>query len=148
MSLTANIFATAIDALSKKPDGSGSLITVIRSLVRYPVKTVAAFLCAPILAFRVARVAKNPIRRLIASTGLFISFILAWFAGTFIGTATGAALISTKFGVLVGLGFFIGTSFSITLSVAFSIVVLNASSWFFLQMSSEEVVAYLKSISD
>jgi hypothetical protein len=60
----------------------------------------------------------------------------------------GAALVFSAFGPLMAIGFLIGTTLSITLSVAFSILVLNATSWFFLHMSSEDVIAYLNSISE
>lgn len=148
MSWTATLFATALDALSKKPKGSGSPFgSVTKSVLRYPIKTIAAFVTAPFLAFRVARSAKNPTRRVMAGIGLFIAITMAWLAGTLIGTATGALLIMSHMGLMWGLAFFVGTTLSVTLSVIFSILVLNATAWFFLHMSSEEVIDYLRSIS-
>jgi hypothetical protein len=148
MSLTSTLFASALDALIKRPTGSGSLATVAKSVLRYPIKAVAAFVVAPFLAFRVARAARNPARRAIAGIGLFVAVLLAWLAGTFLGTAVGALLVMSHIGLFWGIGFLIGTTLSVALSVVFSILVLNATSWLFLHMSSEEVVAYLNSISE
>lgn len=122
--------------------------TVLMSIGRYPVKALAAFFVAPFLAFRVARVAKNPTRRLIAGIGLFIALVLAWLAGTGLGTATAAMLIASKVGVLWAVAFFVGTFLSVTLSVAFSILVFNAVSFFFLHASREEVIEYLRTLSE
>lgn len=146
---TAPLFATAIETLTKNPTGSGSsLATVIKSIIRYPIKTVAAFVMAPFLAFRLARATKNPIRRTIASIGLVLAVIAAWAAGTLLGTATGALLVMSQVGLIWGLAFFVGTTLSVFLSVAFSILVLNSTALLFLHMSSEEVVEYLRSISE
>lgn len=103
---------------------------------------------APFLAFRVARAAKNPVRRVIASAGLFLAIVAAWLAGTLLGAAGAALLIGAKIGLIWGIAFFIGTTLSVTLSVVFSILAFNATSWLFLHMSSEEVVEYLRSISE
>jgi hypothetical protein len=43
------------------------------SVTRYPIKAVAAFAAAPFLAFRVARFAKNPVRRGVGMMGLFLT---------------------------------------------------------------------------
>ena len=109
---------------------------------------IAAFVLAPFLAFRVAALAKNPVRRLIAGVGFILSILAAWLAGTFLGTVAGALLIAAKVGMLWGLAFIVGTTLSVVLSVSFSILVMNAVAFFFLHMSSEEVVAYLRSLSD
>ena len=148
MSLTSKLFSSALEALLKRPAGSGSLATVAKSIIRYPIKTVAAFIAAPFLAIRVAGAAKDPVRRAIAGVGLFIAVLLAWLAGTFLGTAVGALLVMSHIGMFWGIGFIVGTTLSVTLSVAFSVLVLNTTALFFLHMSSEEVVAYLKSISE
>ena len=145
----ASLFATGLEALMRKRiDGQSSLGVVVKSIWRYPIKMIAAFLVAPFLAFRVAALAKNPVRRLIAGVGFFLSILAAWLAGTFLGTVAGALLIAAKVGMLWGLAFIIGTTLSVVLSVAFSILVMNAVAFFFLHMSSEEVVAYLRSLSD
>lgn len=103
---------------------------------------------APFLVFRVAQTAKNPVRRVIASVGLFLSIVAAWLAGTLLGTAAAALLIIAKIGLIWGIAFFIGTILSVIFSVVFSILAFNATSWLFLHMSSEEVVEYLRSISE
>lgn len=149
MSWTSTVFATAIEALSRRSkEESTPLRTVARSIWRSPIKLVAAFIFAPFLAFRVARAAKNRTRRLIAGAGLFLAILLAWLAGTLLGTAAGALLIASQVGIIWGLAFFVGTAVSVTLSVAFSILVLNATSLLFLQLSSEEVVEYLRTSSE
>lgn len=56
-------------------------------------------------------------------------------------------LVAAKFGLLYGVAFFVGTALSVTLSVTFSILVLNATACFFLKMSSQEVVDHLRTIS-
>lgn len=146
---TASLFATGLEAINKNhKSGQSALATTLSSIIRHPIKIIAAFLLAPFLAFRVARAAKNPLRRVIASVGLVLAVLLAWATGTFLGTITGALLVYSAFGPLMAFGFILGTTLSITLSVAFSILVLNSASWFFLHMSSEDVIEYLKSISD
>jgi len=146
---TASLFAIGMEAIAKnRSNGQGALAGAMASIMRYPIKAVAAFLVAPFLVFRVAKFAKNPIRRVIATVGLFLSILLSWAAGTFLGTMAGALFVLSKLGPLIALGFVLGTILSVTLSVAFSMLVLNATSWLFLQLSSEDVIAHLKSISD
>lgn len=146
---TASIFATGIEALRKNQStGRSSLIATLSSVARYPLKAIAAFITAPFLAYRVARSAKNPFRRMIASVGLVLAVLLALGAGTFLGTVAGGILIYSAFGPLIALGFILGTALSVILSVTFSIFVLNATSWLFLHMSSEDVIEYLKTLSE
>jgi len=145
---TASLFTSALTALLRRPTTTGGFGTVVKSIFRYPVKAVAAFFVAPFLAFRVARMAKNPVRRAIAGIGLFVSIVLAWLAGTTLGTLAGALLIATKLGYIWGIAFFVGSLLSVTLSVAFSILIFNATSLFFLHASSEEVVEYLRTLSE
>lgn len=145
---TASLFSTALATLARTKTQGGGFGTVIKSIGRYPIKTIAAFFLAPFLALRVARMAKNPVRRVVASIGLFISVLLAWLAGTALGTATGALIIASKIGLLWGVAFFVGSFLSVTLSVAFSILVFNATSLLFLHASSEEVIEYLRKISE
>ena len=145
----SQLAVSALEAvLRQRKTGGSSVRAAATSVLRYPLKAVAAFFTAPFLAFRVARVAKNPVRRLIAGVGLFIAMLAGWFAGTALGTAAGALLIASHVGLLWGLAFFVGTSISVVMSVAFSFLVLNATAWLFLHISSEEVVEYLRSISE
>ena len=145
---TASLFSSALSALARRGSQGGGLGTVLISIGRYPIKVVAAFFVAPFLAFRVARVAKNPIRRFVAGIGLFIALVLAWVAGTGLGTAAAALLIASKVGALWALAFFVGTFLSVMLSVAFSILVFNAVSFFFLHASSQDVIDYLRTLSE
>ena len=144
-----SLAASALESLHRqKKIGDSSLGTVLSSILRQPIKTIAAFFFAPFLAFRIARFAKNPIRRIIAGVGLFIAMLAGWLAGTALGTATGALLIMSKFGFLWGFAFFVGTTTSVILSVAFSLLALNSTAWLFLHMSSEDVINHLRSLSD
>lgn len=136
------------NATKRRNIGDSAVGAVAKSIVRLPIKAVAAYFCAPFLAFRVARHAKNPVRRIIAGMGLFIAMLAAWAAGTFLGSLTGALLVAAKIGLLAGWAFLVGTSVSVVLSITFQLSVLNAFSLFFLHMSSEEVVQYLKELSD
>lgn len=146
---TVRMFQKGFDAIAKSNNaGRSNVASVISSVLRYPIRAFAAFLVAPLLIVRIALLAKNPIRRIIAVFGLIVALGLAYLAGTFLGSIAGALLIATKLGPLIALGFFVGTTFSVVLSVAFSIVVLNATSWLFVGLSSEEVLDYLKSISE
>ncbi|UCV07203.1 hypothetical protein [Dechloromonas denitrificans] len=148
-SWAAGLIANGLEAItSSKDKNGGALFATLSSVLRYPIKAIAAFILAPFLAFRIAALAKNPIRRLIAGTGLVLAIFLAWAAGTFLGTMIGALFVGSKFGFVVGAGFLLGTAVSVTLSVAFSILVLNTTAWAFLHLSSEEVISYLKSISE
>lgn len=144
----ASLFANATEALAKRPRGGSSMAAVTKSILRYPIKMLAAFLMAPFLALRVASLAKSPLRRLVAGIGLFIAVLAAWLAGTFLGTFAGALLVTSNLGFMWGIAFLFGATTSVTLSVAFSVLVLNATAWLFLQLSSEEVLDYLRSISE
>lgn len=148
MSLGSTLLASALEALSSRSPGTGALRSTIGSVLRFPIQAVAVFVTAPFLAIRVATIAKNPWRRAIATTGLLISVLLAWLAGTFLGTLVGALFIASDVGVLVGLGFLFGSLMSVVLSVAFCLLVFDATSWLFLQMSAEDVVEALKAAYD
>ena len=146
---TSSLAATALEALrGRDRSGQGPIRTMAGSVLRYPVKLLAAFFTAPFLAFRVARYAKDPTRRRVAGIGLFIAMLTAWFAGTAFGTVVGALLVMTRVGLLWGLAFLIGTTMSVVLSVVFSFLVLNATALLFLHMSSEEVIEYLRTLSE
>ncbi len=148
MNTTASLFITALSALSNRSRGESEFFTTLKAVVRSPFKVIAAFLAAPFLIIRVAHAAKNPIRRWIARIGLIAAAALAWTSGTLIGTFTGSLFIAAKFGLGLGLAFFVGTSLSAFLSVIFSILVLHATSALFLNLSSEEIVNYLMTISE
>lgn len=154
MSWAANFFAGAIEALSRKSDASrGSLTTVARSILRYPIKTVAAFLMAPILAARVACVAKDPLRRVIAGVGLVLAVVAAsvvgMVAGGLVATTLGFFGVLEWFGVSAAIGYLLfGVAVGVPMSVVLSAVTLNATAWLFLHMSSEDVVAHLRSLSE
>ncbi len=76
-----------------------------------------------------------------------MAILLAYGAGTVIGSLSGAWLIATQVGVFMAAGFLIGSMLSVFLSLVFCIFVFNSVSFVFLKMSSQEVVDYLDSIS-
>lgn len=78
---------------------------------------------------------------------LLIFVSLAWVAGTFLRTIVGAFFVATYVGVLAGIGFILGASISVFLSATCIIFILNATSWLFLKMSSEDVLEHLRTIS-
>lgn len=124
-----------------------NLAQIFQKVAAHPIKMVAAFFTAPFLIIRVAFKVKNPIRRVIAVTGLALSIFLAYGAGTYLGKTAGAFFIMFNVGFLTGLGFLFGSILSVFLSVSFSIFVLNSVSLLFLKMSTQEVVDYLNKIS-
>lgn len=96
---------------------------------------------------RLAVTVRNPLRRAIATIGLIFAVTLAYLAGTFLGTVAGAFFVMSNIGILAGVGFFVGSFLSVFLSLTFSVFVLNAVSFLFLKLSTQEVVDYLQSLS-
>ena len=133
--------------LSDASQERSKLKRIFQSIASHPIKMSAAFFAAPFLIVRLAVTVRNPWRRTIAIVGLVLAVVLAYLAGTFLGTVAGALLVMSGVGVLVGLGFLVGTFLSVFLSLSFSLIVLNTVSLLFLKMSSKEVVDYLKSLS-
>lgn len=145
----ASLFASALEAIpSSKSSGQNTFGAVLRSVLRAPIKAIGAFLFAPFLIFRVARHAADTKRKWVAGLGLFIGAIFSYAAGTFLGGLAGAYLMGSLFGFWTGVGFFVGTSLSVVLTVTFQVLVLNATCFLFLGLSSAEVVEYLKSVSE
>ena len=139
---------SVLDAiLSDASQERSKLKRIFQSIASHPIKMLAAFFAAPFLIVRLAVTVRNPWRRTIAIVGLVLAVVLAYLAGTFLGTVAGALLVMSGVGVLVGLGFLVGTFLSVFLSLSFSLIVLNTVSLLFLKMSSKEVVDYLKSLS-
>ncbi len=137
--------SSVLDVASKEHN---NLKAILKSLWSHPIKLASAFVVAPFLVFRIAQVANNPVRRWVASIGLFIAIILAYVAGTFLGTFAGALIVMSSVGLLAGVGFLIGTTFSVFFSFIFAIVVLNSVSFFFLKVNTQEVIDYLDEISN
>lgn len=145
----ASFFASALEAIPRgTAAGQSSVASAIRSVVRAPLKAIAAFLFAPFLVLRVASIATDSRRRWVAAVGMFLAAILALVAGTFLGTLTGTFLIANLFGWGAAFGFLVGTTFSVVLTVTFQVLVLNATCFLFLGLSSAEVVDHLKRMSE
>lgn len=147
MGLASSLLSSALTALSHRSEGTGALRSAVGSVMRFPIKAIAVFIAAPYLVLKVAMLARNPWRRTIAVIGLFLSVGLAWLAGTSLGSVVGAIFIASQVSILIGIGFLLGTTLSVVLSVAFCLLVFNATSWLFLQMSAEDVVECLKAKS-
>jgi hypothetical protein len=131
-------------------DGSkehSRLKIMFKQVASHPIKLVAAFISAPVLIVRLAVTVRNPLRRAIATIGLIFAVTLAYLAGTFLGTVAGAFFVMSNIGILAGVGFFVGSFLSVFLSLTFSVFVLNAVSFLFLKLSTQEVVDYLQSLS-
>ncbi len=141
----AFIFAKAMDSVSNDFKAENSRIkSMAKAIWGYPIKVIAMYFAAPFLIFNIARLTKNRIRRLIAIAGLSLSFLLSYAAATILGSFAGFLFIASKIGILAALGFLIGTTLSLYLSVIFSIIVFNSVSFLFLKLTSEEVVEHLK----
>lgn len=141
---SAIILQNMLDAGTKEGKNIRSLL---KSVLSHPLKLAATFIFAPILLIKVASKVENRGRRIIAYTGLSLSILLSYCAGTFLGTMAGAIFVTTNIGILAGFGFLIGTSFSIFLSVLFCFLILNSTSFLFLKISTQEVIDHLKEIS-
>jgi hypothetical protein len=120
---------------------------MFKQVASHPIKLVAAFITAPVLILRLAMTVQNPLRRAIAIIGLIVAITFAYLAGTFLGTAAGALFVMSNIGILSGIGFFVGSFLSVFLSLAFSVFILNAVSFLFLKLSTQEVVDYLQGLS-
>jgi len=125
---------------------------VFGSILRYPIKVIGLFIFSPILLsiiiFRIAK-QKDPgslIRVAIAVFGFVLATVLAYIAGTAIGSLGGALFIASNIGILTGIGFFLGTTISIYLTVAFQILVFNFFTTVFLKMTHIEVLDYFKDV--
>lgn len=147
--IAAALLTKAVSASSNSiKENKNPLTTTIKAVYRYPLKVFATFLMAPYLAWCVARRASDPARRRIAGIGLFVSILMGWFAGTFIGTMTGSLIVASHFGLFWGLSFLAGTTVSAILSVTFSAITLNATAYLFFNLSSEDVVEHLRQIAE
>ena len=138
------MLGAVLDDASKE---QSRLKIMFKQVVSHPIKLVAAFITAPVLILRLAMTVQNPLRRAIAIVGLIVAITFAYLAGTFLGTAAGAFFVMWNIGFLSGIGFFVGSFLSVFLSLAFSVFILNAVSFLFLKLSTQEVVDYLQGLS-
>lgn len=145
----ASLFATGLGAVAQsRAEGRSSIASVMRSIVRTPLKAIGAFIFAPFLVVRVASLATDKRRKWVAAIGLFLAAVLSPGAGTFLGSLAGAYLMNILFGSGTAIGFLIGTTFSVVLTITFQVLVLNATCFLFLGLSSEEVVECLQKASE
>ena len=143
-----SVIETMLGAILDDASKEHSRVKVMfKSVLSHPIKMLAAFFSAPFLIIRLAIVVKNPWRRSIAVIGLFLAIMMAYLSGTFLGTFVGAMFVMSGIGFFVGLGFLFGSLMSVFLSLIFSVLVLNAVSYIFLKLSTQEVVDYLHNIS-
>jgi hypothetical protein len=145
----ASLFSTALGAVAQsRSEGRNSVASVIRTIIRAPLKAIGAFIFAPFLVFCVASLATDKRRKWVAAIGLFAAVLLSLGAGTLLGTLAGAFLVNSLFGPWIAIGFLVGTTFSVVLTLTFQVLVLNATCFLFLGLSSEEVVGYLQKASE
>ena len=143
-----DILKKGITAISDEASQEGQRArSVLRSIAAYPIKLLATFIFGPVLIIRVAWKAENPVRRLIAVVGLAVAIACAYLAVGFLGTMTAAALTLATFGWFAAIGVLLGTTISVYFSVALSILAFNAVCFFFLKMSQQEIINYLKEIT-
>lgn len=142
------IISMCADVLKQHPSKTAKFFSVVSLVLRYPIKAVAAFVFSPILAIRIVALSKKPIRKIIVGLGVIVAIIISMFSGKFLGSLVGAIFIGSKFGLLAGLGFALGTTFSVSMAMVFSLFIFNGTILMFLHLSSDEVIAYLKSISE
>ena len=135
------------EALTAAADEKGKLSRIFKRVASHPVKMIAAFFAAPFLMLRIAWSVKNQVRRFLAIVGLIVAFLMSYVAGTFLGSIAGAALIASKVGYIMALGFLVGTTLSMILSVTFCVFVFNFVSFIFLKMNTQEVIDHLHDIS-
>ena len=146
--VAGDILAKGISALAADANNERNKIGVkFKKIASHPLKVMSSFLAAPFLVLKIAMTVKNPTRRVIAIIGLMLSCGLSYVAATFLGTLVGALFVASHIGILAGIGFILGTTLSVYLSVIFLIIVFNAVSFIFLKVSSQEVLDYLNEIS-
>lgn len=117
---TLTIFEKAITALNNDLSKEKSKVGIVfKNIIGHPVKVFASFIAAPFLVIKIACVVKNPIRRAIAIIGLLLSIVFAYLSATFLGSVVGAVFVASNIGILMGIGFFFGTTLSVFLSVDF-----------------------------
>mgnify|MGYP003676782944 CR=1 FL=1 len=144
----AEIFGKGLSGILE--DGASEkskLASIFKRIASYPLKIFAAYLAAPVLLVRMAWGVENPLRRGIAVLGLLLSWFAALAAGTALGTVAGAAFVATNIGYIAAIGFLVGTTFSVYLTVIFSIIIFNAVSFVFLKLNTQEIVDHLHEIS-
>ncbi|MDB9313065.1 hypothetical protein PN462_08125 [Spirulina sp. CS-785/01] len=148
LSFIANALNTAHNDLQSE---QSRLQGLLKSIVSFPIKVLATFVFSPVLLFLVllhsVRQEDNisRIRGVVALIGFGIATILAYLAGTFLGSVAGALFIVTHIGILMGLGFLLGTAMSIYFTVAFQILLFNMVATLFLKMSSTDVIGSILS---
>jgi hypothetical protein len=141
--LGRGISALASDATKER----NKVAEILKAIASHPIKVLASFIAAPILIIKIALIVKSPIRRAIAIVGLLVSLLLSYLAASIFGSLAGAIFIASHVGILAGIGFFLGATIWVYLSVIFSILVFNSVSFLFLKVSSQDVVDYLQKIS-
>ena len=143
------LFAKGIGAMNEDIKQENSRIkSLFKTISRYPIKLIATYLAAPVLIFNIARATKNPLRRRVAILGLSLSIFFAYASATLLGSLIGASLVASSIGYIAALGFLIGSTTSVVLSVMFSILIFNSVSYLFLKLSAEDVLEHLKKCSE
>lgn len=149
ISFISSLFSSAMENIPKSAAaGRIPFLAVLGSVIRAPLKAIASFIFAPFLVLRLVATAKDNRRKLIAAFGLISACILSMMAGSFLGSLAGMYFIYNVFGAIPAIGYLVGTSLSVIFTVTFQILILNATCFLFLGLSSQEIVDYLKNVSE
>ena len=124
--IAGEILASGLGAITKDAKKESKKVgSFFKMILSHPIKVLASFLIAPFLLLRVAFKVENWKRKTIAIIGFLLSIILSYAAATWLGKVVGLWFIATKIGILTALGFLLGTTISVYLSLIFSIIVFN-----------------------
>ena len=156
--LVAETVLTGIKSLSttaKKDleNEAGKIKALFTSILRIPIKVIATFILSPImLVIILINVRKNDkismIRFYMIIIGFVIAIIVSYLAGTFLGGLAGAIFIASHIGYITAIGFIIGSSLSVFITVAFQIIIFNLTTTLFLKISQKETIKYLEEMLD
>lgn len=121
---------------------------ILKTLVRYPLKTIGLYIMAPFFLLRVIFKVPNKWRKFTAILGLIVSTAVSYAAGTFLGSVAGFIFVTNSVGIIYGLGFLFGTLLSTTLTILFCILTFNLVASVFLKISTSQIIGYLEEMSN
>ena len=147
--MSGKIMSAAAGAISKVAETAinerARIGAALKAIVRYPIKTLAAYIASPILVAKVALSADVSLtRRVVAVVGLVLAALLAYLAGGFLGTVAGALLVYSTFGILTAIAFVVGAAVSVYITVTVMAVTFNTICFLVLKMNRQDVIDYLQ----
>lgn len=126
---------------------SGKISLFFKKLFSYPITIIASFVFSPILMLRVILFSKSRAKKFIAIAGLLFAFLVSYTIVTGLGIYFWFGIFAKNFGILSGVGFLLGSSFSVVITVTICTIVFNFICFVFLKMNNDEVIQYLKDSS-